>query len=165
MAYFSFNTGFSRTIYKSSFILILFFTFSNYLSPCSFILAQEPLTLEDCIQIALRDNPEYKNAKLSTDIAKTLKADAVSSYLPNLSAVLSSSQTRVGPTINNKVVYQGIELSEGATSESPSFAINSHYIGASVSQLLFDGGASISRIKQENAHKEDFTLSGKLKSM
>jgi len=132
--------------------LIVAFFISMNLVP--FTWAAEPLSLEECIQIALRENPEFLNAERRTAIAKTQKSDAVSAYLPSINAVISSSQTRVGPTINNRVVYQGVELSEGAEAERPGFVTNSHYLGTSISQLLFDGWASINRIKQQKAHVE-----------
>jgi len=115
--------------------LIVAFFISMNLVP--FTWAAEPLSLEECIQIALRENPEFLNAERRTAIAKTQKSDAVSAYLPSINAVISSSQTRVGPTINNRVVYQGVELSEGAEAERPGFVTNSHYLGTSISQLLF----------------------------
>ena len=133
------------------FVLTLMIAFFNYLNADLLTYAEESLSLQECIKIALSENPEFKNAERRTTLAKTQKSDAIAAYLPNINAVLSSSQTRVGPTINNRVVYQGIELSEGANYESPGFVTNSHYIGTTISQLLFDGGASISRIKQENA--------------
>ncbi len=109
------------------------------------------LSLENCIKTALRENSGYKIARMLEDMAKTSKALSVQAYLPSVSAAVSSSQTRVGPSLNNRVVYQGIELTEGAALESPGFVTNSHFIGATISQLIFDGGTSINRIRQGSA--------------
>jgi outer membrane protein len=133
-------------------VCTLLLIFLAHTVPSSPGFAQSPLSLEDCIRLALDNNPEIRNAQRRTDIARTVKSDAIASYLPSLSTVFSSSQTRVGPQINNRVVYQGVELSEGATSVSPSFVTNSHFIGASFNQLIFDGGASINRIRQQNTN-------------
>lgn len=127
--------------------------------PAGQLLAQpKTLTIEDCIRIALKNNPQLKNAERQLRLAGTNVTTAMSAILPNLSASFSSSrryQAPQGPYLQEipvpdpqtggfKLVQKEIFLE--------SFYRNSFASGLNLNQNIYDGGRWWNRIKQANAN-------------
>ncbi len=137
---------------KKSSLLSLFFL-------VTLIFAQEdkPLTLQDCIDIALRNNSTLRVAKSRYDIAGTNVSTAYSNLLPRLNMSLGSGKYIQGArvmkldvpagydTLTNRVIYEQQEIYQKSVER------NSHYARLSLNQNIFDFGQTIYNIKYNKA--------------
>jgi outer membrane protein TolC len=80
-------------------IIILCFT-------ANFIFPQNVLTLEQCKELALKNNMQAKNAALSVEIAKQQKKEAFTNYFPSISA------TGMGFIANKPMMTMEMDMSE-----------------------------------------------------
>lgn len=126
------------------------------------VFAQEkrPLTLEDCVHLALEKNSQILNAQRRTKIAEANVVAARASWLPAINASFSSGQFRQGPReiladvpvgVNQQtgeVIYEQRPLvQDGSNRDSHSFSL-------SLSQNIFDFGQTYYSIRQANAARE-----------
>jgi OMF family outer membrane factor len=102
----------------------------------SMIYAQE-LSLDDCINIALKNKETLKSAQLDLKSAKAGKVGAFSNILPSVSFYGGRVQTKYAPT--GETDFGNIDLFANQTSFSA---------GATVRQNIFDGGGWWNRIAQ-----------------
>jgi len=119
--------------------------------------AARPLTLEECVAIALQNNSVLRNAERRKQIAGTNVMSARSSVLPTVETSLSSSRFRQGDRTLEGDVPVGFDpvtreaIYERRTLTQPGYSSNFHSAQLTISQLLFDFGASWNRIRQANA--------------
>ena len=102
----------------------------------SMIYAQD-LSLDDCINIALKNKETLKSAQLDLKSAKAGKIGAFSNILPSVSFYGGRVQTKYAPT--GETDFGNIDLFANQTSFSA---------GATVRQNIFDGGGWWNRIAQ-----------------
>jgi len=130
------------------------------------------LTLQECIEIALKNNSDFKNAAYQVDRSG---ADVTASYatiLPRITSRLESSRFTVGQSINLRTTnvfdtltvninnqsrligfprfdpQTGQPVVERVLSTSPTQTLNNHTLSISYNQTLWDFGRSIQTIKQ-----------------
>jgi outer membrane protein TolC len=110
--------------------LILLFSFFP-----AFLFAEELLTWEDCIAQALKNHPDLISANESIKQSQAAKAVTASTLLPQITAGMAGST----------------QDAAGETGDSYSY-------GVSGSQLLFDGGKTMSDVRaaQENIKASQF---------
>jgi TolC family type I secretion outer membrane protein len=142
-----------------------------------------PLTLDECIEIALRNNPQVLNAERQLRISGTSVTRARAGVLPRLDLRLSGSRVNQGivtqlrdtpvsfkvdtlflPVVNlseTEVIGKAVSFRFGAPTRyeqreitQPGLSRNSYSAGLSFSQTLFDGGQSWNSIKQARAGYE-----------
>ncbi len=122
------------------------------------LLAQNTaLTIRDCIQYALKNNAQLKNAERQVRIAGTNVTSSRSSILPQVSASFSSRriyQAEQGPflqevPIRDPETGQVVLIQKVIFMES--YYRNSYNNGISLMQNIYDGGRWWNRIKQANA--------------
>ena len=105
--------------YKTGLHRLKFFIYSLLLVIGYWLLAatsySETLNLEQCIEIALKENPKIKIAEQKIISAKAKKTEAFSGYLPNISGNFSYLK---------KSEVEGADSLAGLTSASPSFKIS-----------------------------------------
>lgn len=119
-----------------------------------------PLTLEECVQIALQRNSSYLNAQRQARIAETQVTTARSRLLPSLNTSFSSGRFRQGtstfkrdvPIIDTQtgetIGYRQLEVEQDGSvrqSHSASFTLN---------QTIFDFGDTYNSLKQARAGRE-----------
>ena len=118
---------------------------------------QSALTIKDCIQIALKNNPDLKNADRRIRLAGNGVTMSRANILPTISARFSGSrsyQSQQGPISD---VVQVTDSTTGrVTYVQQDIFIDPYYrnfysSGASLNQTIFDGGRWWNRIKQSNA--------------
>lgn len=120
----------------------------------------KPLTLEECVQIALQKNSSYLNAQRQARIAETQVTSARSRLLPTLSSSFSSGRFRQGtstfkrdvPIIDTNtgetIGYRQLEVEQDGSvrqSHSASFTLN---------QTIFDFGDTYNTLKQARSNRE-----------
>jgi TolC family type I secretion outer membrane protein len=114
------------------------------------------LTIRDCIQIALRNNSDLKNAERMIDLAASGVTSARANILPSINASFSPARTfqaEQGPfLVDVPIIEDGkvvrIEQQELFQNE---YYRNSFSNSVSISQTIFDGGRWWNQIKQANA--------------
>ncbi len=126
--------------------------------PASTGLAQKSaLTIEDCIQLALKNNPQLRNAEHQMNLAATSVTSARANILPSLSSSVNTSrrfQAEQGPYLQEvpirdpqtgqvRLVQKEIYLD--------SYYRNTFSSGLNLMQNIFDGGRWWNQIKQANA--------------
>lgn len=92
-------------------------------------------TLQECVQYAVKNNIDIKQADLSTEVAKLDKKDALGSFLPSLNASASNSWN-TGLTQN---ITTGVLQTQ--TTRNSSYGISSGV-------TLFDGWANVYRLQR-----------------
>lgn len=118
-----------RSIYSILFLLLIFFL-------CSSVFAEEakqavPLSLKNCIEIAMRNNTDVLTAKNNLTVAKSSYANALSNYLPQISlqnntftwgdqGVLSQVTTGTALTVSQSIFDGGVRE---ANTKSASYGI------------------------------------------
>ncbi|NOY76260.1 MAG: TolC family protein [Calditrichaeota bacterium] len=117
----------------------------------------KPLMLGECIQTALKHNPEVRNAYRQIDVAGSGIISARSTILPYISGSASSSHSEQAPRtflqdvpigidpVTKQVTYAQREIVQSGYSR------NSHNLGVSLSQTIYDGGKWWNRIREANA--------------
>ncbi len=117
-----------------------------FLFICVFPRAQQSLTLDSCIALALEHSTEMKNALLKVDMARLTKKEAFTNYFPQISANLmgfsAQLQGNLSPsdleiTIND---YTPSVPTPSAVSMDYSFIKKGFLTGVSAIQPLFTGG-------------------------
>ncbi|MBO8130186.1 MAG: TolC family protein [Candidatus Marinimicrobia bacterium] len=109
-------------------VLVLFIILSTFI----IITAQNtPLTLEKCIEIALRESPDYILADYQVKISRTGILSSYNGILPRISTDLNATRSTQGPS---EYVYNNIVFSRGDTT--------TYYYrtGLSLYQNIYDGG-------------------------
>lgn len=127
----------------------------------SFAQTSQTLTLDECVKIALKNNPTLKSAIFRYDIAKSQRLSSFSGILPYIST--SASVTK-GTTGQSRGVEQ-IQEVDSVTQEitlirkpytSPKQEWESYSFSVSFQQNLYDGGAWLNQIKQGGANKNAY---------
>lgn len=123
----------------------------------------QPLTLEECVQIALQQNSTLLNSQRRYEIAGKDVVSARSDYLPTVNAFFSSGKVRAGDSVRDDDVPIGravdpatgdtVTIYERQTLVQPGYSENANAAQVSFNQLLFDFGGSWNRIKQAKAAK------------
>ena len=137
----------------------------NVISLCLFIcicfggsqLAAQPLSLKDCIRIAMENNI---NIETNRNLAEMASNDYLASYsriLPAINTSFSASKTTLGPSESisrvpvtdstGNVTYQVITTLSGKQT------FDSHRFNLSVNQNIFDGGRWWNGIRRSKADK------------
>jgi len=141
------------------YLFIAAFTFTN----AAFAQNGRPLTLDECVATALRDNSTLRNAERRAQIAGTNVMTARASVMPTLSASLSSGKFEQGERTLLGDVPVGIDPVTGEvkyerrTITQPGYSTNSNSAQLNAGLLLFDFGASWNRIRQANAAEDAST--------
>lgn len=135
------------------------------------VQSQEVLSLDACIQIALKNNSQFRMAKSRVDVAGAQVLGAYAQMLPNFSANAGGSQQHQGPSVQdyNTAVYQydnngrpvvgpdgkPVVLRYVKTKNRTDPQIREFFnAGASFSQVIYDGGQWWNRIKDQSRNKE-----------
>ena len=105
-----------------------------------------PLTINDCIQIAIKNNSNLKNSRRRVDIAGSNITSARATIMPSLNASFTPSrrfQSEAGPYLQD-VPVQDPQTGQVTYVQQESFraqSTNSFFSSSfSVSQTIFDGG-------------------------
>ena len=116
-----------------------------------------PLTLKECIQLALQNNSELRNAERRMRISGTQVASSRAGILPSLNFSLSASRSEQGDRtveddvpvgtdpVTGDVIYQRLTITQ------PGYGSNFHSTRLDFNQPLFDFGANWNRIRQAGA--------------
>jgi outer membrane protein TolC len=124
-----------------------------------------PLTLKECIELALRNNSSVRNAERQAQIAGTNVMTARASVLPVINSTFSSGQFKQGSSVNKRNVPVGVDSTTGQVIYQqreildPSFTQNSHAMSITARMNVFDFGRSWNRIRQANASEDASTFS------
>jgi outer membrane protein TolC len=135
--------------------LCLIFLFSL----CAAVFAQngKALTLEECINIGLKDNSQLKNAVYQVDRAGANVKGSYASVLPRVSLSLGSGRDFQGATEISQLNPVGVDsitgevLVERSRTTIGSSSVPSHSAVLRFSQTLFDFGRNWNSIKQAKA--------------
>ena len=166
----------------TTFLCLLFI--SNLFAQTEEPTTSSQLSLDQCIQIALENNSQLKNAKRNVEIAKSGITSSYSSILPSIDASLRRGKYHAGvsnyltdvpveyeqSTVNREVydinnpesVIGFIPYSvtgkptryEQQVIDQDSYERESNSFNISVSQNVFDGGRWWNRIRQARSNKE-----------
>lgn len=114
------------------------------------------LTINDCIQIAIKNNSSLKNAQRRVDIAGSNVTSARSNILPSISASFNPSSTfraEAGPYLQD-VPVRNPQTGEVTFVKQETFLKEDRSSffrsSLSISQTIFDGGMWWNQIKQAN---------------
>ena len=148
--------------------------------------AQEKLTLDDCIKIALKNNSQLKNANRDVEMANSGVTQAYSNILPQVDMRMNVGKTHQGevtylqdvPTeYESTIIYNPVydtalkdtigivqqTLIGGATKyeqrlvTQPEYDRKSNSASLTVTQPIFDGGNWWNQIKKSKANQEALT--------
>lgn len=116
----------------------------------SLLVAGETMTLDQCVEIALKHNPQLAQSRFSRDIAGKDVVVAVSNFLPSADFTVGYDHSVIGPSTTlwidpNTGLKKPIQ-----TVEEKSW---SSYSGFRVSQSLFSGGYNYFNLKNSLAGK------------
>jgi outer membrane protein TolC len=129
---------------------------------CVSLHAQQTYTLEQCKELALRNNMQAKNAELSIEIAAQQKKEAFTNYFPSVSAMgagflfdkaLLNTEVETGyPAPNDKAQVDMMKngLIGGVVAMQPVFAGGQIVNG----NRLAKAGVEISNLQQEMTENE-----------
>ncbi len=113
------------------FALLLFFAIN---------LPAESLTIEDCIQLAIKNNPDIKISEKQYKISKEGVTESYNTILPNVGIGYSGLSSSQGP----RVIYlEGIPIDTTGKSTSSQYGV-----GFRVNQNIYDGGQWWNTIKK-----------------
>lgn len=109
---------------------------------------RKPLSLKDCINIAIAENPELKEAFYAFKTQKAKTGEARSALYPNVSLFYNYTrqQSPLGPLVST---------SFGKFREEP-LLLNYYRDGAELNQLIWDGEHTISLIKAQKAIAQSY---------
>lgn len=98
----------------------------------------KPLTLQDCINIALKENPDFKLAEIQVKSARVGISSSYSGILPRLSSSVGARRSTQGPS---EYVFNNITFRKGDTT--------TYYydFGLNLYQNIYDGGKWWNSIK------------------
>jgi len=118
-------------------------------------------TLEECIKIALQNNPQLKSAKFQYEISKSEKLSSWARILPNITGSASSGKSIQGPmrTIEDVQIVDPVtgevsKIKREAT--RPKQTYKSHGISITYNQNIFDFGGWWYQIKQGNSNRDAY---------
>lgn len=142
-------------------LLILFFMVLIFTSGYS-QESMKPLTLQECIEIALKNNSQLRNAENRLELAGTSVTSARSFLLPSINTSFSAGKFVQGARVVTTDVPVGIDPITGRVKYEqrqiiqPSAERNSYGASASLNQNIFDFGQTIYTLKQANANQESW---------
>ncbi len=119
-----------------------------------------PLTLDQCVRIAMENNAQVLIAKRRVGIADATVVSARSSLLPRLNSSISLGQFRSGPRTLKMDVPVGVDRETGAVLYEQreivqqAFRRDSHSMRFSLNQMIYDFGQSINNIRSASAARE-----------
>jgi TolC family type I secretion outer membrane protein len=117
-------------------------------------------TLDRCIKLALENNSALRNAERNYQITGTGVTSSRSALLPRVNVNLSSGRFRQGDRTLQQDVPVGVDSSTGAVFyerreiTQSGFTSSSNAAQVSVSQTLFDFGATINQLRQASASED-----------
>lgn len=120
----------------------------------------KPLTLDECIAIALRGNSTLLNAQRRLNVAGTQVTTARAGVLPSVDLSLSSGRfrqgdrTRIGDVQVGEDSATGQILYERRTLTQAGFITGDHSAGINASMPLFDFGANWNRVRQASVNED-----------
>ena len=126
----------------------------------AFAQEPEPLTLQQCIAIALENNSTLRVAQKSLQIAGTNVTSATAAWLPQVNSSLSTGRYIQGARVDIADVPTGIDPVTGRTIYTQQEIYqeqterNSHSARISLSQNIFDFGQTLYSIKSAKANKQ-----------
>lgn len=138
---------------------VLLFLMAGFFSQ-AWSQVSRPLTLEDCVRIALERNSQILNAERRTRIAEAGVISARSNLFPTINSSFNSGQFRQGPREFITDVPVGVDPETGGVIYDQRSLVqkgstrNSHSMSFSLSQNIFDFGATYNAIRQSNASRE-----------
>jgi outer membrane protein TolC len=112
-----------------------------------------PLTLDEAVAMALRDNSTLRNAERRAQITGTNVVAARAGVLPNLNFSLSASRSQQADGDVERDAQVGFDALNKKISYQPRNAANSHSARLDLEQPLFDFGANWNSIRQADAAK------------
>ncbi len=119
-----------------------------------------PLTLEDCVTMALERNAGVRKAELAVDLAQATVLGSWSGLLPHVYASFASGRFIQGDRIRKMDVPVGYDPQTGQVIYEQREIVqkgverNSHYARLSLAQNLFDWGRSFSILRQARSQQE-----------
>jgi outer membrane protein len=134
------------------------------LLPVSWLSAQEVLTLQDCIEIALKNNTTIRT---NTNLNASAGQDVTASYggiLPTVNANASTGKARAGESTRLGDVQTGQIDSLGnpiviyAVRTQPGYESNANSMNLSINQNIFDGGEWWNAIRYAKSAKRSADL-------
>jgi outer membrane protein len=132
-------------------VLVLLFMMSIALPPG--VSASRVLSLEDCIGIAIRNNPEIGIAESSIKGAESGLLRSYGRLLPSLNVSFTTGRAFYGPS---SIQYDA----QGRPVQTEGFDYNSYSFNMNSSIILFDGGSNINTIrssmKSRDAAREEY---------
>jgi len=137
------------SIRGAAFVLVLLFKMTS----ASTAAAAKVLSLEDCIGIAIRYNPEIGIAESGLKGAESGLLQSYGQLLPNLNVSFSTGRAFYGPS---SIQYDA----QGRPVQTEGFDYNSYSFNMNSSLVLFDGGRNINSIrssmKSRDAAREEY---------
>lgn len=126
------------------------------------VFAQDnrPLTLDECVALAMHNNSTLLNAERQLQIAGTNVVSSRAGILPTLNFSLSSSRIKQADRTVEDDVPVGVDSATGEAIyerlriTQPGYKSHSHSAQLSASLPLFDFGANVNRIRQSSAAEE-----------
>ncbi|MDO9548764.1 MAG: TolC family protein [Candidatus Marinimicrobia bacterium] len=103
-------------------------------------LLAESLTIEDCIQLAIKNNPDIKISEKQYQISKEGVTESYNTILPSAGIGYSGSSSSQGPRVR---YLDGIPIDSTQGSKSKQYGIGLH-----VNQNIYDGGQWWNTIKK-----------------
>lgn len=143
---------------KSLFILIIIvFMIGNAFGQ------SEILSLEDCINIALKENP---NIKINSNLNESAEEDVLGSYagiLPKINFTASSGREELGDQSVESNNFAGFDSSgqviyERGPSTQPGYISNYNSLRLTINQNIFDGGEWWNAIDYAHSQKNSSDL-------
>ncbi|RME00827.1 MAG: TolC family protein [Calditrichaeota bacterium] len=119
-----------------------------------------PLTLDQCVKIAMEKNAQVLIAKRRVGIAQTSVMTARSAILPRVNSTFSSGQFRSGPRTIKTDVPVGVDPVTGAVRYEQREIVqggvtrDSHSMRFTLNQTIFDFGQSYNNIRSARASKD-----------
>ena len=105
-------------------------------------------TLQDCIQIALRNHPTLGSKLAATDAGRARVRQALSGYLPELDGSWSTDRTKTSSAGGAAVGTGSVVASAGTR------PFTFHSSGFSLTQVLFDFGRTLDAFRAARAREE-----------
>ena len=130
------------------------------------VFAQEKLSLEDCINIALEKNSALKQKNYSNESAGYDVTASYSNIMPSLDIRAGASRTKYGKSSYIDAVPVGQDSATGQVvyrreiKTIPAYSNDNFTLRATINQNIFDGFGWWNQIQQARANKKssDFDL-------
>ncbi len=110
-------------------------------------LAQKVLSLEDCISIALRNNPDIGMSHSGLKMAENGLLQSYGQLLPSFSVGFTGGHAYYGPS---SIQYDA----QGRPVQNEGFDYGSYSFNMSSGITLFDGGGNIGRIQSSIKYRD-----------